>query len=346
MLFVIVFGILGAVLFCGFAIDFLRRLPLIFVDGLKELFGEFFAVCAANWQTVLLLSVAVILIFIGLMTGSGKKTSRNFKSEKHFEHYGAFRPAHGGSEIHGIYFENGETGFNDNSRHEKLTACIGKQARLKDSSTERKTENPPRLYNLNAAQKDAFRHFGYSADKTLKIIQSLYEELKCISYPKTPSRVMGSGNVDLCRKIFRRLIGSGQLEPSFSDRLKKVLSASDISLKNKRVFNDSKLKAHHAIIPLKALPENAGEEQKDIYWMIYNRFTLAFLPPCEYEKQTCILQAGGYSFKITGKRITNSGYKDFETCWDENEETEKPEQSLENIDWSSLVLSSVETKEK
>lgn len=271
---------------------------------------------------------------------------RNFKSEKYFEHYGAFRPAHGGTEIHGIYFENGETGFNDNSRHEKLTDCIGKQARLKDSRTERKTENPPQLYNLNAAQKDAFRHFGYPADKTLKIIQSLYEELKCVSYPRTPSRVMGSGNVELCRKIFSSLIGSGQLEPSFSDRLKKVLSASDISLKNKRVFNDSKLEAHHAIIPLKALPENAGEEQKDIYWMIYNRFTLAFLPPCEYEKQTCILQAGGYSVKITGKRITNSGYKDFETCWDENEETEKPEQSLENIDWSTLVLSSVETKEK
>ncbi len=80
MLFVIMFGILGAVLFCAFAIDFLRRLPLIFVDGLKELFEEFFAVCAANWQTVVLLSVAVILIFIGLMTGNGKKTSSKPKN--------------------------------------------------------------------------------------------------------------------------------------------------------------------------------------------------------------------------------------------------------------------------
>ena len=118
--------------------------------------------------------------------------------KKYFEHYGIFQPTVVDSDklVKGIYFESEkQTGFEDDSRAAKLKACVGKLSKLIDSKVEKKVLNPPQLYNLNAVQKDAFKYFGYSADKTLKIIQSLYEELKCVSYPRTPSRVMGSGNV-------------------------------------------------------------------------------------------------------------------------------------------------------
>ena len=274
---------------------------------------------------------------------------KNFVSEKYFEHYGIFQPTFDGSKVSckGIYFEGEETGFKDESRSEKFKSCVGKSAKLVDSKTEKKITNPPQLYNLNALQKDAFKYFGYSADKTLKITQSLYEELKCVSYPRTPSRVMGSGNVELCQKVADELVND-----------KELRSQMQINLSNKRCFNDAKLEAHHALIPLKKCPESASEEQVNIYNLIYLRFSLAFLPPCEWEKQTYILDVETNRFRITGKKIISAGFKGFPTVLayedrakklQENQselEESDDEQSLDNINWNTLILSDVETKEK
>lgn len=282
----------------------------------------------------------------------------NFVSKKYYQHYGYFRPTAVGSNLvcKGIYFESDSgvwnKSFDDDLRKEKLVSCIGKQAILKDSKTEKKIKNPPQLYNLNAAQKDAFKFFGYSADKTLKIIQSLYEELKCVSYPRTPSRVMGSGNVELCQNVADKLC------ESYKD-FEKVRGQMNISLSNKKCFNDAKLEAHHALIPLKTLPESASEEQTNLYKLIMERFFVAFLPEEQYEKQTYILEVDTNNFEITGKKVISAGWKALEfseifkysysdrhVSVQEEEENEDEEQSLDNINWNSLVLSDVETKEK
>ena len=271
---------------------------------------------------------------------------KNFKSEKYFEHYGLFGNRGTDKSCRGIYFEDDKkTGFSDNTQGLKLRSCIGQRARLLDNKVEKKSQNPPQLYNLNALQKDAFKTFGYTADKTLKIVQSLYEELKCVSYPRTPSRVMGSGNVELCRRIFESLCSSqkGKLYRS-------ALEKSDISLENKRVFNDKKLEAHHAIIPLAALPDNATDEQTNIYYLVYDRFMVVFLPPCEYEKQTVTVEVSDYKFKIAGKKIIKKGFKEF-VQWNEDTDgkenvDEEESQPLDSMDWNNLILSEIETKEK
>ncbi len=284
---------------------------------------------------------------------------KNFVSEKYFEHYGFFRPTAVGSAVcvKGIYFEDSGTGFKDDSRTVKLKACIGKSAKLIDSKIEKKVTNPPQLYNLNAVQKDAFKYFGYSADKTLKIIQSLYEELKCVSYPRTPSRVMGSGNVELCQEV------ADKLSPIIYDsnsQERKLSHEMQITLSNKHCFNDSKLEAHHALIPLNPLPTSANEEQKNIYNLILERFFTAFLPEERYEKLTYILEVEEQKFKVTGKKIISLGWKkiidDFNfrmnfkdvrnVSVQEDEENEEEEQSLDNINWNALILSDIETEEK
>lgn len=285
---------------------------------------------------------------------------KNFVSRKYFEHYGVFRPTVAGAgSCKGIYFENDERGFSDDSRIPNLKACIGEKAKLIDSKTEKKTQNPPQLYNLNALQKDAFKYFGYSADKTLKILQSLYEELKCVSYPRTPSRVMGSGNVELCRKIADELCCS-TLSHSHPKRDFKVIRMDmDISLSNRQCFNDTKLEAHHALIPLKDLEteellNKSTPEQLNIYSLILDRFFEAFLPPCEYEKQTFTLDVNSSTFNVTGKKILKMGWKKYD-CIDNPDNdslhsvadnSHDEEQFLENINWNNLVLSNVETKEK
>lgn len=285
---------------------------------------------------------------------------KNFESKKYYEHYGIFRPTSVGSDVcvKGIYFELEKiTGFEDDSRAVKLQACVGKQAKLLDSKIEKKITNPPQLYNLNAVQKDAFKYFGYSADKTLKIIQSLYEELKCVSYPRTPSRVMGSGNVKLCQEV------ADKLSPIIYDsnsQERKLSHEMQITLSNKHCFNDSKLEAHHALIPLNPLPTSANEEQKNIYNLILERFFTAFLPEERYEKLTYILEVEKQKFKVTGKKIISLGWKkiidDFNfrmnfkdvrnVSVQEDDENEEDEQSLDNINWNALILSDIETKEK
>lgn len=288
---------------------------------------------------------------------------KNFKSEKYFEHYGIFQSSSEtfrSKTCKGIYFENEKTSFPDDSRNQKLKSLVGKSARLLDRKTENKISNPPQLYNLNAIQKDAFKLFGYSVGQTLKIIQSLYEDLKCVSYPRTPSRVMGTGNLELCEKIADELCESNLSYSHPNQDFKSMRQEMDISLSNKKVFNDAKLEAHHALIPLKNLQiQKATQEQINIFGLILDRFFEAFLPPCEYEKQTFILDVDSSKFKIIGNKIIKPGWKKYILVCEQKLErnvslenknfditSSEDEQNLDNIDWNNLALSKVETEEK
>ncbi|MBO5526392.1 MAG: DNA topoisomerase, partial [Clostridia bacterium] len=113
----------------------------------------------------------------------------NFKSEKYYEHFGNFSD-NNGNECIGIFLDETENTSFPNPL-EKLNNLSGKRASLISNKTEEKKINPPQLYNLNDLQKEAFRLYGFSAERTLQIVQKLYEEYKCVSYPRTPSKVMG-----------------------------------------------------------------------------------------------------------------------------------------------------------
>lgn len=284
---------------------------------------------------------------------------KNFVSQKYFQHYGIFGAPRGTSNCicSGLYFYTDEnkikySSFDNVDKEENLKSCIGKQAKLVDSKTEKKSQKPPQLYNLISLQKDAYKSFGYTAEQTLNIVQVLYEKLKCVSYPRTPSKVMGSGNVELCKKIADDLCKNYYT-------LANVRLNMDISLNNKHCFDDSKLDAHHALIPLKPIPENATEEEKNIFILILIRFFLSFLPTYEYEKQTFILNVDSNLFEVSGKKTLNQGWKskDFSVplenllmrhvaLQNDNEVEEDNEQELSNINWNALTLTNVDTKEK
>lgn len=284
---------------------------------------------------------------------------KNFVSQKYFQHYGLFAPLCENQNIicSSLYFyfdenKNKYSSFDKNDQEEKLESCIGKQAKLIDSKIEKKIQRPPQLYNLNELQKDAYKSFGYKAEQTLNIVQSLYEKLKCVSYPRTPSRVMGSRNVELCKNIANSLCKTYYY-------LENIRLNMDISLNNKHCFNDAKLEAHHALIPLKQIPENACEEEKNIFTLILIRFFISFLPFHEYEKQTFVLNVCNNLFEVSGRKTLNQGWKskDFSSALNkinernvslQNDEIKENEedQELSNINWNSLVLSKIETKEK
>ena len=269
----------------------------------------------------------------------------NFKSEKYFEFYADFGAKRFAPSCKGIYVgEDNKTQFKDNTLITSLKGDIDKKAIVKENITEKKETPAPQLYNLNAVQKDAFKYYGFSADETLSIIQKLYEEYKCVSYPRTPSKVMGSGNVELVRKIFQDFAA---YHTDFSEALK----ISDISLNNKRCFNDAKLEAHHALIPLKELPSKASEKEKQVYNLILNRFKIAFASPYIYNRQTVLLAVNNHTYKITGNQPIDKSWKSlvssetFRSNEKDDEESEE-KQSLENIDWNNLFCTSVDSVEK
>ena len=267
---------------------------------------------------------------------------QNFKSEKYYEFYGLFGKLHAAATCKGIYLSpENKTQFARGDLGEELKADISKAAKVIENKTEKKETPAPQLYNLNAVQKDAFKLYGLSAEETLSVIQKLYEEYKCVSYPRTPSKVMGSSNVELVKNIFTEL---AETHPDLNEALK----ISDISPNNKRCFNDAKLEAHHALIPLKKLPAHANEVETQVYNLVLNRFKVAFAAPLVYNKQTVILAVNNHNYKVTGTQTLDLGWKKFSsTAPSPDSESEAEEhQALENIDWNNLCLLDVETKEK
>ena len=224
----------------------------------------------------------------------------------------------------------------------ELNRYINSPAKCLEVKSEKKEIQPPLLYSLNDLQKDAFRFFAYSAEKTLKLVQKLYEDYKCVSYPRTPSRVMGSQNVQLCSDLYQKFL-TQYLEYFVLHPFYKI----DAS--NKRIFNDSKLEAHHAIIPLEKLPVGASGDEENIYNLILERFMLAFAPVHVYEKQTAKLSVGNYQFKVEGHKVIDEGWQKFRRftrLLKEKDADSEEVQILDSIDWNNLTLGSVDSVQK
>ena len=257
----------------------------------------------------------------------------NFKSEKYYEYYGNFSD-NNGNECIGIFLDEGENTSFPNPL-EKLNYLSGKRASLISNKIEEKRINPPQLYNLNDLQKEAFRLYGFSAEITLQIVQKLYEEYKCVSYPRTPSKVMGEDNINLCKVTSSMLLSTYKC-------YNEAFENGNYTSSNKRVFDDSKLEAHHAIIPLEVLPKTASADEKKIYCLILERFFLAFCPAHIYEKQTVFLDVNGSKFKVIGRKIIDNGWKTFVTInTHEEKENVLDSQVLSEIDWNNLRLNTI-----
>jgi len=163
---------------------------------------------------------------------------------------------------------------------------------------EKKREYAPPLFSLTSLQRAANEKFGWSASKTLAVAQRLYEELKCISYPRTDAQHLSEENKELVKEVLRKLGREDLVE-----NVEKV---------GKRVFDDSKLTDHHAIIPLDRLPREADENDRRLYELIKNRFFAVFMPPFEYLSLKVITKLGRYEFVSYGRKVLALGWRKVE----------------------------------
>ena len=209
-----------------------------------------------------------------------------------------------------------------NEAQNYLDAAKRNKLIITDIKEKRGSEAPPQLYDLTSLQVDCNRKYGMSADMTLKNIQSLYEK-KLTTYPRVDTKFLTDDMYAKCPGILRRL--------SDYSSLTSPLAGKPL-IKSKKVFDNSKVTDHHAIIPTGETGSMNDYERK-VYDLICRRFISVFYPNCDYNQTTVLANAGGVDFKATGRTIINEGWrtvyakvqKDDE---EENQEREPGENSV------------------
>lgn len=190
-----------------------------------------------------------------------------------------------------------------------------------DVSVKKGEESPPRLFDLTSLQVECNRKFAFSAEETLKTIQSLYEK-KLTTYPRVDTTYLSD---DIYPKVPATLKGLA----GYEELVKPVLAAK--IKKSKKVFDNSKVTDHHAIIPTGVRANAVSENERRVYDLIVRRFIAVFYPNCLISTTTVLGEAAKVEFKVTGKQILDAGWRVvFEKQQESaaSEESNKDEESI------------------
>ena len=169
-------------------------------------------------------------------------------------------------------------------------------------------EAPPRLFDLTSLQVECNRKFGYSADQTLQLVQSLYEK-KVSTYPRVDTTFLPDDVYPKCGQIMNGLKDYFHL----MDRIKGQKLRKD-----KKFFDNSKVTDHHAIIPTGQPIIGLTEAEKKVFDLIARRFIGIFYPDCLFETTTITGEVGDIAFRATGKHITDPAWK---VLWSTNSDS-------------------------
>jgi DNA topoisomerase-3 len=164
-------------------------------------------------------------------------------------------------------------------------------------------EYPPRLYDLTSLQVDCNKKFGFSADETLKLIQSLYEK-KVTTYPRVDTTFLSDDIYPKCPNILRGLKGYEHLtEPLVGPTVNVKLP------KSKKVFDNSKVTDHHAIIPTGQAPINLTDQEKKVFDLVAKHFIAVFYPECKISTTTIEGRVEEIPFKTSGRQVIDPGWR-------------------------------------
>ncbi|MBO5578811.1 MAG: DNA topoisomerase 3 [Prevotella sp.] len=168
-------------------------------------------------------------------------------------------------------------------------------------------EQPPQLYDLTSLQVDCNRKFGFSAEMTLNLIQSLYEK-KYTTYPRVDTQYLSD---DIYPKCPQTLNGLYQTKfagkAPYAEYIKPI--GGKALKKSKRVFDTSKVTDHHAIIPTGVIPQNLSDAEQKVFDLVARRFIGVFLPDCKFSTTTVLGEVNEIEFKVTGKEILEPGWR-------------------------------------
>lgn len=215
----------------------------------------------------------------------------NFKPEQYWELKTVYR---------NTTFSATKGRFDSKEEGETFLETVKQEAfAVTDVSTKKGKEAPPRLFDLTSLQVECNRKFAFSAEETLKLIQSLYEK-KVTTYPRVDTTFLSD---DIYPKVPAILKGIGYYTELIAPLLAGKLP------KSKKVFDNSKVTDHHAIIPTGIKPVNLTDTERKVYDLVTRRFIAAFYPDCQVSTTTVLGKAGKVEFKVTGKQILEPGWR-------------------------------------
>ena len=180
-----------------------------------------------------------------------------------------------------------------------INSILGKPFSIVSVQEKKGSELPQQLYDLTSLQVDCNKKFGMSAEVTLKTIQGLYEK-KLTTYPRVDTKFLTDDMYAKCPSILEGLKGY--------ESLTSCLQGKSLN-KSRRVFDNSKVTDHHAIIPTVVAPSSMMDNERKVYDLICRRFISVFYPECIFATTTVIGKTSNIEFKTSGKTILSPGWK-------------------------------------
>ncbi len=217
--------------------------------------------------------------------------------------------------------------FTSKEEGEKAFSLIeGKPFVITDVQKKNGTEAPKPLFDLTSLQVECNKKFGYSAEMTLNLVQSLYEK-KFTTYPRVDTQYLSDDIYPKCPQTMNGLYKTtfGGIAP-YAD-IVKALSGKPLK-KTKKVFDNSKVTDHHAIIPTGVPPTGLSDMERNVFDLIARRFIAAFYPDCKFSTTTVMgapseAEEEAISFKTTGKEILDPGWR---VVYDDSSEDKKDDE--------------------
>ncbi len=183
-----------------------------------------------------------------------------------------------------------------------VAACRGKPGKVAEE-TKPTTQASPLLFDLTSLQREANGRFGFSARGTLALAQALYERHKVLTYPRTDSRALPEDYLATVNKAMDMLSGDREYAPF----AKAVLKQGWVR-PNRRIFDNTKISDHFAIIPTLQAPKHLNDAERKLYDLVVRRFLAVFHPPAEFLQTTRITVVEEHRFRTEGKVLLNPGW--------------------------------------
>ncbi|OQW42551.1 MAG: DNA topoisomerase III [Proteobacteria bacterium SG_bin4] len=237
---------------------------------------------------------------------------KKFQPQKYWEVHATFATA--SDQYAGRWFDEK---FNKNASNQELKPerlweqpraesirdkCLGKPGIVSEESKPSK-EICPLLYDLTSLQREANSRFGFSAKTTLGLAQALYEKHKVLTYPRTDSRALPEDYIATVKDILQSL-----KDTDYGKFSRQILDSNWV-IPNKRIFNNSKISDHFAIIPTALTSAKLNEAEAKLYDLVMKRFLAIFFPAAEYLITTRITRVETEPFKTEGKVLVNPGWQ-------------------------------------
>jgi len=185
-----------------------------------------------------------------------------------------------------------------------VVACQNKSGSVQEESKP-SSQQAPQLFDLTSLQREANARFGFSAKNTLGIAQALYERHKILTYPRTDSRALPEDYISTVKETIEQL---GESVPNYTLFAQQIKNNQWVK-PNKKIFDNSKISDHFAIIPtLQAPPKTLSEPEQKLYDLVVRRFLAIFYPSAEFMLTTRITTVSGMNFKTEGKVLVEPGW--------------------------------------